>query len=245
MRDTNELKKKIMKIKSLKFVGIIAMLFLMSGCDLPLQENYKFAPEAVLGNPYEKVTAWDFLLSLKPSTGKTAAPYYVLDFEYLIAAIKKADMIEEFNQVATKERTYLLLDNQAFVGANNVIQIVTGSATVPTGQTAEQTMDRVNTPARLEKLRTLLRYHIITTYILQTNPLVTVDTDYIFQTLIPGNDGLIALRRGSVWEIYVNQIGSPMPKTATDENEAVFHHNFQFVNGIGHVLRDPVRNKPY
>lgn len=232
-----------MTIKSLKFSGIIAMLLLLSGCDLPLQETFDFKPEALTENPFENMTAWEWIQSR--SNSATKAPYVATEFDYLEAAIIKADMVDEFNQVATKDRTYLLLNNNAFLGAGDVINIATGSATVPAGQTAAETMAKVDTPAELAKLKTVLRYHIVTTYILQVPTLFKQDTDYLFQTLIPGADGLISFRRSPIWQIEINAPESPLSALANAESEFVLNHNYQFKNGIGHVVADPVRNKPY
>jgi len=237
-----------MKKKSLKFIGVISMLFLLSGCDLPLQEEFNFKPEVDILAPFENITAWEWIQTRSSTT--TQAPYLGSEFDYFKAAIIKADMVEEYNQIATKERTYLLLNNNAFLGAGDVINIITGSAAaIPAGETAEQTMARVDTPAELDKLKAVLRYHIVTTYILQVPTLFTRNLDYVFQTLIPGTDGLIAFRRttdGSVqWTITVNSPTAPLPATATAEFENVINHNYQFKNGVGHVIADPVRNKPY
>lgn len=233
-----------MNIKVLKFSGILVLMLLVSACDVGLQEQFDFKPEATDKKPFVNMTAWEFIQSRTPPLQDNGR-YDGLEFNYLEAAIRKADMVNEFNQTASTDRTYLMLDNRAFTGSGNVIQIVTGSSSVPAGQTADETMARVDTPAKLEKLRTLLRYHIVTSYILQVPSLYQRDTDYLFQTLIPGDDGVIAFRRDVIYRITVNAPGSPMPDTATSWWEQVWAHNYQFNNGIGHVLRDPVRNKPY
>lgn len=233
-----------MKIKSLKFIGILVLTLLLSNCNLGLQEEFDFVPDANTDNPFENMTALEWIESRSPgllSTGR----YNVTEFDYLLAAIKKAGMEDEFNQTATKERTFVLLNNNAFLGAGDVIQIVTGSATVPVNETAEQTMERVDTPVKMEKLKNVLRYHIVTTYILQVPTLFTKDLDYLFQTLIPGDDGLIAFKRNVIYQVVINSQTAPLPATAINEFENVFSHNYQFKNGIGHVIQDPVRNKPY
>lgn len=232
-----------MNIKSLKFVGITVLTFLLSSCDLGLQEEFDFKPEALSENPFENMTAWEWIQTR--TTAPTATTYNALEFDYFIEAIKKAGMQNEYDQIATKDRTYLLLNNNAFIGAGDIIQIVTGSATVPAGEKADVTMNKVDTPAELAKLKAVLSYHIVTTYILQVPTLYKYDVDYLFQTLIPGNDGLIAFRRSPIYQITVNSQLAPLPKTATDEFEGCLSHNYQFKNGIGHVLADPVRNKPY
>ena len=233
-----------MNIKVLKFSAIIVLILSVSSCDVGLQEQFDFQPEAVDKVPFENITAWEFIQSRTPPLMANGR-YDALEFNYFEAAIRKADMVNEYNQVATTDRTYLMLDNRAFTGNGNVIQIVTGSSSVPGGQTADETMDRVDTPAKLEKLRTLLRYHIVASYVLQVPTLFQSETDYLFQTLIPDDDGLIAFRRDVIYRITVNAPGAPLPTTATSWWEQVWAHNYQFNNGIGHVLRDPVRNKPY
>jgi len=162
-----------------------------------------------------------------------------------LATFLKADMVDEFDQTNTTDRTYLLLNNNAFTGGGDVIAIVTGSDTIGVNATATETMERVDTPEKLEKLRTVLKYHIISTYVDQVPTLEERDTWYLFQTLIPGEDGLIALSRDHLWRIDINKSGAPLPATATSQGERVRNHNYIFNNGIGHHLADPVRNQPY
>jgi len=237
-----------MNIKYLKFVGIIALTFLLTGCDLGLQEEFDFKPEALSDTPFENMTAWEWIESRTPGLMSNGR-YNAVEFDYLRAAIIKADMVNEYNQAATTDRTYLLLNNNAFTGGGDIIQLITGSGSAsvnnPVNKTADETMQLVDTPAKLEKLKTILRYHIVTTYILQVPTLYKVDVDYLFQTLISGDDGLIAFRRDVIWRITVNSPGAPLPDLATQESEAVLNHNYKFKNGIGHVIADPVRNKPY
>ena len=232
-----------MNTKFIKIIGAFSLLFLLSSCDLGLQEQFNFVPEANTDNPLENMTAWEWIQSRANSA--VGVPYLPMEYDYLKAAIIKADMVEEYNQVATKERTFLLLNNSAFIGNGNVINIITGSSVVTAGETAEQAMSRVDTPAELLKLKTVLKYHIVTQYILQVPTLYKQDTDYLFQTLIPGADGLIAFRRNTIYQITVNFSAAPLPSTATSLPRTCIRHNYQFKNGIGHILAAPVRNKPY
>ena len=64
-------------------------------------------------------------------------------------------------------RTYLLLNNSAFTGNGDLINIVTGSASVGEDETPEQVMERVDTPEKMHKLRKLLSYHIVDDYVRQ------------------------------------------------------------------------------
>ena len=194
---------------------LMAMCMLLVGCDLELNTGYDFNAELDLVEPFGNM--------------------------------KTAGMVEEYNQTETTDRTYLLLTNSAFTGGGDIIQIVTGSwdEDVVAGETFAETMARVDTPEKLEKLRTLLKYHIVTTYINQVPVLFEYDTDYLFQTLIPGEDGLIAFRRTNRYGININNRDAPLPTSATSQSEGVRNHNYVFNNGIGHMIQDPVRNKPY
>ena len=99
--------------------------------------------------------------------------------------------------------------------------------------------------ADLETLKTVLQYHIVTTYVAQVPTLFEFDVNYIFQTLIPGDAGVIVMRRDNRYRIDINRAPAPLPSTATSQWERVRNHNYVFSNGIGHFLNDPVRNQPY
>lgn len=231
-----------MKLNTLNIAVFLLLSVALASC-LPLQENYDFEPEVDAVDPFANGTAWDFIQSATQfnDEGNLVGEH----FNYLEAAIRKADMVEEFNQTATTDRTYLLLNNNAFTGSNDVIDIITGSDTIGVGATPEETMERVDTPEKLETLRTVLKYHIIETYVAQVPTLEEREIWYLFQTMIPGEDGLIALKRDHVWRIDINKDGAPLPATATSQGERVRNHNYIFNNGIGHHLSDPVRNQPY
>ena len=231
-----------MKLNTINIAIFILLSVVLASC-LPVQENFDFQPEVDAEDPFANGTAWDYIQSATQlnDDGNFVGEH----FNYLEAAIKKADMVDEFNQTATTDRTYLLLNNNAFTGGGDVIQIVTGSDTIGVGATAQETMERVDTPEKLEKLRTVLKYHIIETYVDQVPTLEVMETWYLFQTLIPGDDGLIALKRDNRWRIHINKVPAPLPATATSQGEQVRNHNYIFNNGIGHHISDPVRNQPY
>ena len=228
-----------------KILAVFIILVSLSGCDLELNPSYDFNAELDVFDPFADGTAWDFLNSDVANRLDEDGNLDNDSFHYMVAAIKKAGFEDLYNQTETTERTYLLLNNSAFTGGGDVIQIVTGSSSVEDGETPEQVMERVDTPEKLEKLRTVLRYHIVTTYITQVPTLFDSDVDYIFQTLIPGEDGLIAFRRDTRWRVNINNGDAPLPPSATSQSENVRNHNYIFNNGIGHHISDPVRNQPY
>jgi len=231
-----------MKLSTLNIATFLLLILSASSC-LPVQENFEFEPEVDAEDPFADGTAWDFIEGADALSDEGS-----LDgdqFNYLAAAIKKADMVEEFDQASTTDRTYILLNNDAFTGRGDVIQIITGSDTIGVNATPEETMERVDTPEKLERLKTVLNYHIIDAYVAQVPTLEERETWYLFQTLIPGEDGLIALKRDHIWRMQINLSGAPLPATATSQGERVKKHNYIFNNGIGHHIADPVRNQPY
>ncbi|MDV7140379.1 hypothetical protein R3X28_15920 [Maribacter sp. TH_r10] len=234
----------------IKFVLLLCIGISLISCDLEVQDTYNFESGAVFSDPFENNTAWEFIESLNGvnEDGTLDGEH----FQYMEAAIRKAEMIDVFNQTADTLRTYLLLNNNAFKGAGNVNQIVTGlSGTAledaETNLTPDELMEFVDTPEKLEKLRTILKYHITMDYVLQVPTLGVTGTFYVFQTLVPGDDGLIAYSRDEDWDIKVNDRGAPLPSSAYSGgwNENVRNHNYVFSNGVGHILNDPVRNQPY
>ncbi len=221
------------------FLAFLSLTLFLSSCDLKLQEGFDFVPEVDLEDPFDDITAWEWLQTrtqFNEDGGINGE-----EFNYMIAAIEKADMVEEYNNRSIQDRTYLMLNNNAFLGNGDVVAIVTGSATIPDGASPAEVLEN----ADVEKLRTVLQYHIVTTYVAQVPTLFEFGVNYIFQTLIPGEDGVIVMRRDDRYRIDINRNPAPLPSTATSQFERVRAHNYVFLNGIGHILNDPVRNKPY
>lgn len=236
----------------LKFkIGILLITsFLLTSC-YDLQESFDFQPDVDLTDPHDQKTAWEFIQERTALTEETETrPGGEISFEelnFMIEAIKVAGFEDLYNQTETTDRTYLLLNNAAFLVDGNIIDIVLQDEAdeIEEGETPEQIMARVDTPKELETLRTILRYHIVDAYIDQVPTLFETEVRYVFQTLIPGDDGFIVFSRNSRWTIQINTPPAPLPETATQEPENVRRHNYVFNNGIGHFIHDPVRNKPY
>jgi hypothetical protein len=234
--------------KQFKYLLVLITMALTFSCDLPLQDTYDFNPELTIVDPYANGTAWDFFNSPNALRTNNDGRLSGDSYNYLVAAINKAGFVDLYNQTDNPNRTYLMLNNNAFTGGGDVIQIVTGSSSVGADETPEDVMERVDTPEKLETLRTVLRYHIVDAYVDQIPTLRETFTQYIFQTLIPGPDGLIAFLRDDRYRTDINddrQAPLPFPSSATSQRERIRNSNYIFNNGIGHSLNDPVRNKPY
>jgi hypothetical protein len=229
----------------INIVLVLCVSVIFTSCTLDLQDNFEFKQDLDTTDPHDTKTAWEFIQERTELTEEDTT-YSFEELNYMIAAIKKAGFEDLYDQTATADRTYLLLNNAAFLrSGNNIVNIVTGSPVVGPDETAEEVMERVDTPEKLETLRTLLKYHIVDAYVAQVPTLFETEVRYVFQTLIPGNDGLIVFSRNSRWSIQVNTAPAPLPATATSRPENVRRHNYVFNNGIGHFIHDLVQNKPY
>jgi len=142
-------------------------------CDLALQENFEFVPEVDLSNPYDEISALDFIQSRIFLTDKGNLDGDELD--YMAAAIKRVGMESKYSGSDTS-RTYLLLNNSAFTGGGDIVDIVTGSPEVMEGESPDEVMARVD----VDILRTVLEYHIVTSFVAQVPTLFEFGVNYIF-----------------------------------------------------------------
>lgn len=229
-------------MKTTKKINILllGLTLIFIGCDLPVQERFIFEPEVDLSDPYGEITAWQFLNTPQANALNEEGELIGDNFNYLKEAIQAAGMVDAYN-TPNSGRTFLMLNNNAFTGGGDVIQLVTGSAAVADGETPAEVMAR----ADVDVLRIILDYHMVSTYITQIDPLIEFDVNYEFQTLIPGEDGRIVFRRDNRYRIDVNRSPAPLPSSATSQFERLRNYNYVFSNGIGHSLNDPVRNRPY
>ncbi|MFN2363779.1 MAG: hypothetical protein ABR596_05715, partial [Halarsenatibacteraceae bacterium] len=182
----------------LKIGFIFCISLLLSSCELELQDNFDFKPEVDLTNPFDDMTAWEFIqtrTAQRSDINENFDPEVDIDgpsneeLHYMIAAIKKTGFEDLYDQTETTERTYLLLNNNSFQGDNGIINIVVErtpeeieedeeNAANQIQLTPEQIVDRIDTPEEIELLKTILRYHIVTAYIDQVPTLFDKDTPY-------------------------------------------------------------------
>lgn len=146
------------------------------------------------------------------------------EFSLLVEAINRADMISVYSQ-SSNDKTFLMLRNEGMQ------EFLT--------QHGHASIDEVPIP-RLQKL---LNYHIINARVTQSD--VNVAEYTIFQTLIPGDDGLISIWKArEYWILHVNSDNAPN-KSASNKGTTVYYHNYEFTSGVGHHLRNYVRRIPF
>jgi hypothetical protein len=208
------------------------LLIFTAGCDLKLQEPFDFKPESVVPGTVKNLTVWEWLQS------QTSTPGTLLDkdkFDYMIQAIRLTGMEAEYSS-ENPDRTFLLMTNSAFTevvsstSTGGIFLLLTGTST---GDLA------TFTPANLARLKNILRYHIVTSYVDQVPTLYAFGTDYSFQTLLDGPNGQIIFRRD---ERYFITINGPIPSTPAPPKRPalVYRHNYIFKYGIAHLMNSYV-----
>lgn len=204
---------------------LLALTCTFYGCDLPVQPEFIFEPEIGQLVTFEDQTVYEWMTSDAAVSGSVNN-----NFDTLVAAIQLTGMVDEYNDPDDR-RTFLMLNNEAFTGGGEIYRVLDITA-----------LDSLDDDG-IERLRTILRYHIVDDYVDQgPEALPILLTDYLFQTLIPGDDGLISFNRDERFRVNINRAIN-LPGTA--RGTQVRNHNYRFSNGVGHHIRDYVRTRPY
>ncbi len=211
-------------------ISIKIMLFgfistsLISCGDLKVQEKFVFQPGIPELATFKDQTAWEFIQ--KQTTPAGAVALAANKFDFMITLIRVAGLEEEYNK-NIENRTYLFLNNAAFTGAGRINALLTG-VTLGTGDLTK--VDKV-------RAANLLKYHIIDAYVNQTTSLPLFFINYDFKTLLEGSNGVMKIQRNERYSITINN-SAELPTTR--RTTAVTLHNYQFKNGIAHIISSHV-----
>ncbi len=213
------MKKSKLQILSVLAVSAAAILFTTGCSKLKLQEEFKFVPETAELTTFKDKTVWEWIQT-NPNN----------EFNYLIQAINLTGMQADFS-TNTELRTYFLLKDAAFTGNSELMKALTGSATAPLSSVAAA------------RLKAVLQYHMIEKYIDQgPDNMPTLNKDYLFQTLLPGDAGLMSIRRTEFFALQIN-FSPALPNTK--KGTSSLRHNYIFKNGIAHLSVNYLRAVPF
>lgn len=252
------------------FNYIIAALIAvtLSSCTLELQEPFDFKPENTFADPFENLTAWEYIQTRTTTDiidDQNRKELNGEELDFMIAAIKRVGYQDLYNQTEIR-RTFFLLNNNAFTGGNrdrDIIRAVTGVTQGGRSRVnADTLMASITDPAQINRLKAILRYHIIEEEVQQVPKITIFDQDFLFDSLLPivnvdpatgEPTGLssqmapMALRRDIEWRMEANNPSAPLIETAVQQgfNERIRSHNYVFNNGVGHYLNDTVRYLPF
>ncbi|MEM9261395.1 MAG: fasciclin domain-containing protein [Bacteroidota bacterium] len=205
--------------------ALFVLLGCVTSCDLPVQPKFEFEPEIAELATFEDQTVLEWMRSDASIGGNTNA-----NFDILVDAIELTGLEAEYSN-ASDNRTFLMLNNEAFTGGGEIFSVLQVDA-----------LDSLDA-AGIDRLRTILRYHIVEDYVDQgPEALPVLLVNYFFQTLIPGDDGRISFNRDERFRMNINRADG-LPGTA--RGTQVRQHNYVFSNGVGHHIRDYVRTRPY
>lgn len=250
----------------ISILSIIALI--MTSCTLDLQDEFNFKPDVNDNDPFENLTAWEFIQQRRtnsiadPETGARRLDDNNLD--YLRAAIEAAGF--ESLYMANTTRTFLFLSNRAFINGNNDRNpnvIINGSrGTAPRTVNVDTYFEDLE-PEQMNRLKAILLYHIIEGEQLdQLQAFPTINVVRKFNTLLPQvtldeNDAPlelsdspseIALERRLEFKLTINPDTADLIPSALDDDfdsRNVAIHNFVLSNGIGHFIEGAVRFQEY
>ncbi|NJN33077.1 MAG: hypothetical protein HC817_01320 [Saprospiraceae bacterium] len=218
--------KNIIQSYNLSLLTFIALTFLAS-CDLAIQKPYEFEPELPTLTTFKDQTAWDWIQ--KEKTADTAKVLNNEKFDLLVQSIKSTGLQEEFSKAGDK-RTFLLLNNAAFLGTGKILALL---ITRTTGTVL--TIDTLSAANKV-RLGNILKYHIIPdAYVDQRDALPVLGVPYDFKTLGTAPNDALSIQRADRYGLTLNTSGN-LP--ATKRTITVYRHNYQFGNGIGHILNN-------
>ena len=232
-------------------------------CTLDVQDEFDFKPAIVDVDPFENQTAWQFIQdrtsnSLLDDRGRRSLNRINGEnLDYMAAAIRRVGYEELYNQTANPNRTYFLLNNNAFTGGSprDIGRITTGR-NAPTTANVDDYFANFN-EEQLNRLKAILRYHIVDQFVDQIELFPTREINKLFPTLLrrvnentltlSNLPSQISILRDIRLRLLLNRQDSPLPPSALGQNfnETVRVHNFLFNNGIGHFLNDTVRFQDY
>lgn len=197
---------------------LLCLALITNGCDLAVQEPFEFDPEIAPQQTFD-MTALEWIRS-NPND----------EFNYLDSAITITGLEAEYS-TNSDQRTFLLLKDRAFTDGGEILQQLGGSRTA------------IMANLDVDRLRTVLRYHIIDEYVTNGfDQLAVLYTDYIFQTLVPGEAGRISVNRDDRFRLRINN--SP-DLSGTKKGALLGNHNYIFTNGVAHLSNDSFRNEPF
>ena len=238
-------------------LGIFAIL--LSACTLGLQDNFQ-PDETDFPNidPFKDQTAWEFIQTettpgVLDSDGRKQLSLDKLDF--FIEAIKHVGYEDLYNQNST-ERTYMLLNNNAFmgnVGSTTEILPFLLNENFRNGAAfnAEEVISRITDPGKINILKAILKYHIIGDFV-NEHTLILNEKNFVFKSILPNvilnengeairlsnNFADVHLRRTTDLILQINGPATLAPEEFRFNvtQQAIRTHNLLFKNGVGHYL---------
>lgn len=254
--------------KHINYIIAACCAVILSSCTLELQEPFDFKPENTFSDPFENLSAWEYIQTRTTTDiidDQNRKELNGEELDFMIAAIKHVGYQDLYNQTATK-RTFFLLNNNAFTGGNrdrDIIRAVTGVTQGGRSRVNPDTlMSSITDPNQINRLKAFLKYHILDEEVQQVPKITVFDKDFLFNSLLPivridaataeplglsSERAPMALRRDIEWEMEANNLSAPLIDTAVQQgfNERIRSHNYVFTNGVGHYLNDPVRYQPF
>ncbi len=251
----------------ISILSVIALI--ITSCTLDVQDEFNFRPDINDNDPFENLTAWQFILARQtntiadPETGARRLDDDNLD--YFRAAVE-ATGLQSLYANANTTSTFLFLSNRSFINGNhdrNVNVITNGRRGVaPRTVNVDEFFNDLS-DEQLNRLRAVLLYHIVPGEFLdQLQAFPSINTPREFPTLLPqvttdlvteeavaisNESSLIGIERRQEFLLFINPDTAALIPSASSDNfdQGVALHNFVLSNGIGHFIEEAVRFQDY
>lgn len=224
------MKSKIISV--IKTLCLVVVTIMVSSCDLELKEKFVFNPDVDPVQTFGSTTPWQWI---QGQTTTIVKPATVPDFTFMKRAIELTGLQSVYDDPSNKYSLFLLKDIAWTKPTTGIMAaefpLAGGSLTHPS--------------VSISKLRNILLYHNITTYVDQgPNNLLVVDVDYSFTSLYKST--IVTIRRDREYRMVLNASATLIPLT-TRKTTTVNLHSYVFSNGnsVGHILVDHIKNENY
>jgi hypothetical protein len=214
------------KIKTaIKSVICLCFAVLATGCDLQVQEKFVFDDQVEPQVTFGTMNAWEWIQTNPKG-----------EFTYMKQAIELTGLQSTYSNM-TDKRTFFLLKDLAWTKVPGIMSVEFPGAT-----------SLVDPKVNIDKLRNILLYHTITTYVDQgPDNLVTLDKDYPYNSLYTGTKlNIVTIRRDRNYIMVLNQSPALIPSILR-KGGSVKLHNYIFSNGnsVAHILEDYIKNEAF
>lgn len=215
---------------------ILATLFIMmflASCDLELQTPFKFDSSIETPETFGDKTALQWMKDEKEASG---------EYAYILEAIELTGMEEEYLS-STIRKTLFLIRDEGFTANKGILRREFG---IPKDDVdtydLEQFRNLISDDLNKNKLKNILRYHIINTYVDQSKDEIEfADTAYTFTTT-SGDKSNNTIEISKSWELDMSLNFYKNPDTAY--KQGIKQHNYVFSNGstVAHIIDGYARN---
>ncbi len=206
----------------IKTVLLLCLVVFVTGCDLEPRPKFEFDNGVVPLYTFGAMTPYEWL-STNPKG----------EFTIMKQAIDLTGLQELYNGKGSK-KTYFLLKDIAWTKSAGIFLVELNK----TPNLIDPLTGVANTKVDINKLRNLLRYHVLDAYVDQGPQLYTAGKNYIFTTYYTtGAANKFSVSRGKTFTLGTNG-ESTFPVGKKGGNVKLHNYIFSDGNSVAHLMED-------